>query len=80
LTDAVLADGPPDRRHSLSALATAGALALVLVALVGLHYWWSQGRSYLSRYLDATGASAAREPCEPMPWDQRGVASRPPCR
>jgi hypothetical protein len=56
LTEEVLAEGPPTRRHVLSAAAVAGALALVLAAMAGIHYAWSQGRSYLSRYLEETGA------------------------
>jgi hypothetical protein len=59
LTDAVLADGPPARSHLLSAMVTAAALALILLALVGLYHVWAQGASWLSRYLaddDVSGA------------------------
>jgi hypothetical protein len=59
-TDAVLADGPPTRQHVLAALRTAAVLALLLVALVGLHYVWAQGRSSLARYLEQTGAGQTR--------------------
>jgi hypothetical protein len=52
LTDAVLAEGPPGRRGLLSAAATAGALALVVVAVVGVHYLWAQGRSSVVRLQD----------------------------
>jgi hypothetical protein len=52
LTDAVLAEGPPGRRGFLSAAATAGALALVVVAVVGVHYLWAQGRSSVVRLQD----------------------------
>jgi hypothetical protein len=52
LTDAVLADGPPGRQGIMSAAATAGALALVMVALVGVHYLWAQGASSVARYQD----------------------------
>ena len=52
LTDAVLAEGPPGRRGFLSAAATAGALALVVVAVVGVHYLWAQGRSSIVRLQD----------------------------
>jgi hypothetical protein len=58
LTDTVLAEGPPARRQVLSALTTAGALALVLVAMVGLYYVLAQGRSSLSRYLEDAGAAS----------------------
>lgn len=56
LTDALLSQEPPGRRNVLSAAATAGALALVIVALVGIHYLWAQGPSTLARYLEGTGA------------------------
>jgi hypothetical protein len=59
VTDAVLADGPPARHHLVSAGRTAAALALVLVAVVALHYVWAQGRSSLARSLDASGAAPA---------------------
>lgn len=52
VTEAALADAPPARRDVLSATAVAAVLALLLVALVGVHYIWAQGRSYLSRYLE----------------------------
>lgn len=55
LTDAVLEEGPPGRRNLLSAARTAGALALVMVALVGVHYLWAQGRSSFARALDQAG-------------------------
>jgi hypothetical protein len=48
----VLAEGPPGRRGFLSAAATAGALALVVVAVVGVHYLWAQGRSSVVRLQD----------------------------
>jgi hypothetical protein len=44
----------------LAALRTAAVLALLLVALVGLHYVWAQGRSSLARYLEQTGAGQTR--------------------
>jgi hypothetical protein len=69
LTLATLADGPPTRRETLAAVRTAGALALVLVALVGMYYVWAQGRSYLARYLEESGAVAAPERCAgPAPF------------
>lgn len=52
LTDAMLDDGPPGRRGFVSAAATAGVLALVMIALVGVHYLWAQGRSSFARHLD----------------------------
>jgi len=71
LTDAVLADGPPSRRHVVSALGTAAGLALVLAALVALHVLWAQGRSSLARDLERIGA--AREPtlAPPVPADRQ---------
>ena len=56
LTEALLADPPPGRRSALSAAATAGVLGLVIVALVGVHYLWAQGRSSLARSLEPGGA------------------------
>jgi hypothetical protein len=56
LTEALLADAPPGRRSALSAAATAGLLGLVIVALVGVHYLWAQGRSSLARSLEPEGA------------------------
>jgi hypothetical protein len=52
LTDAVLDEGPPGKRGLVSAAATAGVLALVMVALVGVHYLWAQGRSSFARHLE----------------------------
>jgi hypothetical protein len=62
LTEALLADAPPGRRSLMSAAATAGLLGLVLVALTGVHYLWSQGRSSLARSL---------EPATPLPLPPR---------
>jgi hypothetical protein len=60
VTEAVLADGPPARRHAVSAALTAGALALVLAAMVAVHYLWAQGRSSHARQLEAVpGVSAS---------------------
>jgi hypothetical protein len=59
VTDAVLADHAPDRRSVVAAAATAGALALVVVAVVGMHYLWAQGRSSIARHLEQ---SAPQEP------------------
>lgn len=56
LTDSVLADGPPTRRHLVSALGTAAGLAPVLAALVAVHALWAQGRSSLARDLERIGA------------------------
>lgn len=61
LTDAVLKEGPPGRRHLLSAARTAGALALVMIALVGVHFLWAQGRSSVARAVDQAG-----QPSEPI--------------
>lgn len=57
LTESVLADGPPTRRHLVSALGTAGGLALILAALVAVHALWAQGRSSLARDLERIGAA-----------------------
>jgi hypothetical protein len=54
LTQAVLSEAEPGRRTLLSAAATAGALALVVVAVVGVHYLWAQGRSSAVRQLERT--------------------------
>ena len=64
LTDALLSNEPPGWRTLLSAAATAGVLALLIVMLVGMHYLFAQGPSSLTRYLEQTGAvgPAARHP------------------
>jgi hypothetical protein len=62
LTDAVLAEGPPGRRGLLSAAATAGALALVVVAVVGVHYLWAQGRSSFARQLEQAAQTPPPSP------------------
>lgn len=69
LTDATLTGGPPAGRDLLAAAKTAGALALILVAMIGLCYVLAQGRSSLSRYLEETSAlpSLQREECRPDP-------------
>lgn len=64
LTDGALASGPPARRDVVAAAWTAGALALILGAMIGLGYALSQGRSSLSRDLDET-AALPREGCHP---------------
>jgi hypothetical protein len=58
LTDAVVAGEPPGGRTVLSAATTAGALALLLAVLVGVHYLWAQGPSTLTRYLEQGGAGS----------------------
>lgn len=60
LTEAVLTGEPPGRRPILAAAGTAGGLALILAALVGLHALWGQGRGSFQRLLDedASGNSA----------------------
>lgn len=52
LTTAVLAEGPPDRRHARASAAAVAMLAAILLALAGLHYLWAQGHSSLARYLE----------------------------
>jgi hypothetical protein len=67
LTEATLADGPPGRRVALGSAATAGALALVLLVLVGVFALWAQGRSSLSRYLEESGpASGPADAADPV--------------
>ena len=61
LTDGLLAEGPPGR-HLVAATRAAGALALVLAAIVAIHFLWAQGRSSLARDLEQ--ASAVGEPRE----------------
>ena len=58
LTASLLADAPPGPQSVLSAARTAALLGLVLVALVGVHYLWSQGRSSLARSLEPADATA----------------------
>lgn len=62
LTDGLLAEGPPERHQLVAATRAAGALALVLVAIVAVHFLWAQGRSSLVRDLEQ--ASAVGEPRE----------------
>lgn len=62
LTDAVLAEPAPARPQLLAALRTAGALALVLLAMIGLYHVLAQGRSGLSRYLDEVEAPGVASP------------------
>jgi hypothetical protein len=57
LTDTLLSSEPPSRRATLSAAATAGLLALLIVGLVGVHYLLAQGSSSLTRYLEHTGST-----------------------
>lgn len=60
LTEAALGEGHPGHAQIIAAARTALALALVLVALVGIYYLWAQGRSSLSRYLEDPPAPAER--------------------
>lgn len=60
LTDEVLGSNPLGRRTVVPAAATAGALALVIVALVGVHYLWSRGSSSLSRSIEQEEAGDSR--------------------
>jgi hypothetical protein len=62
LTTAVLADRAPDGRSMLAAAATAGVLALVMVAVVGMHYLWAQGRSSFARQLEQSTAERSSAP------------------
>jgi hypothetical protein len=75
LTDAALAGGPPARRDVIAATKTAGALALILAAMIGVCYVWAQGRSSLSRDLEEAADLPPRpEECRPGP----GIESRWP--
>ena len=58
LTDAVLGEQTSGNRAFFSAAATAGALALVMIALVGVHYLWAQGRSSVARQLEQAERAA----------------------
>jgi hypothetical protein len=69
LTDAVVAEGPPGRRGLVSAAATAGALALIVVAVVGVHYLWAQGRGSFARQLE--------QAAQPLEAGSRSPATRP---
>jgi len=60
LTEATLDEGQPGRSQMFAAAKTAGALALLLVALVGLYYVLAQGRSSLARYLEDAPAPVER--------------------
>ena len=64
LTDAALAGRPLGRRTALPAAATAGALALIIVALAGVHYLWAQGSSSLARSIEP--AETAAPPADPI--------------
>jgi hypothetical protein len=85
LTDAILAEPPAGRRETLAAAATAAALGLTLVALVGLHYVWAQGPSTLARYQDpASPAAVPGAPCDGTLLVRRSEAdgaevAGPPC-
>jgi hypothetical protein len=61
LTAAIVAAGPERRREQVSAAVTAAGLALVLIALVGLHYLFAQGPSSLQRYLDRAASEGPGE-------------------
>jgi hypothetical protein len=52
LTETLLSEELPGPRAVLSAATTTGALALVILALVGIHYVWARGPSTVERYLD----------------------------
>lgn len=56
LTDPVLADGPPGRRDLMAAGRAAAALALLLAAVVAMHYVWAQGSSSVARDLERASA------------------------
>jgi hypothetical protein len=53
LTMALLSGDAPGRRSVLSAAVTAGILALVIMAFVGIEYIWAQGPSGSPRSTDA---------------------------
>jgi hypothetical protein len=60
LTAAVVAGERPGRRQLIAVAGTAGALALIIVAVAGVHYLWAQGRSSMARSLEAPPAGATR--------------------
>ena len=51
VTDTLLAEGPPARHHARSSAMATAVLALIVLALVGIHYVWAQGQSSLARHL-----------------------------
>jgi hypothetical protein len=58
LTAAVLAEPPTSRREALGAATTAAALALTIVAMIGLHYVWALGRGTVPRYQEPLAPAA----------------------
>jgi hypothetical protein len=65
LTEAVLAGPPLGRGTAFPAVATAGALALIIAALAGVHYLWAQGSSSFSRSVEP--AENAAPPADTFP-------------
>lgn len=60
LTDTLLDEGPPARHHARSIATVTGSLALILAALVGIHYVWAQGKSSFARSLEQSQAVSPR--------------------
>jgi hypothetical protein len=52
LTEALLSQPPPSGGNVRTGAATAAALAVVIVAMAGVHCLWAQGRSSLARQLE----------------------------
>jgi hypothetical protein len=57
LTEALLSQPPPSFGNVRTGAATAAALALVIVAVAGVHCLWAQGRSSLARQLEQLDAA-----------------------
>jgi hypothetical protein len=70
LTEALLSQPPPSRRNVRTGAATAAALALVIVAVAGVHCLWAQGRSSLARQLEQIDTAPGKAPdsADPGPW------------
>jgi hypothetical protein len=56
LTDALLLQPPPSRRNVRTGAVTAALLALVIVAVAGVHCLWAQGKSSLTRHSEQIDA------------------------
>lgn len=76
LTEALLADTPPGRQSVLSAATTAALLGLVIVAAVGVHLLWAQGRGSVARSLESAVSVRAPMPDRARPTAAEAGAAR----